>query len=755
MNGERGTPGGKRIASMFPIAALLAVCASLPLTVRVHPDVAAALDAGRAVVALESTIISHGMPYPANVQTAREVEEVVRNSGAVPATIAILDGVCCIGLSDDELNRFAVLGAAGKVAKVSRRDLAACVSRSGHGGTTVSATMLLADMAGVRVFVTGGIGGVHRGGELSLDISADLCELGRTPVCVVCAGAKSILDIPRTLEFLETQGVAVLALGTDEFPAFFTRRSGCPAPTRVETAHEAAAVVHASSILGLKSGLLVAVPIPESAEAEAGKVQGAIEQALAEADAAGVAGRDTTPFLLKRIAELTGGDSLASNIALIKNNAAIGAQIATSLAELQRRMAPGGRLRGGDGGGDGEGAEGALPHSRNCRQPIVVGGAVADLVASPAAGSTVLLRTSSPGSLRVSPGGVGRNIAEGLARLGAHPLLLAAVGDDAFGEQLLSHAASLQGEMGVGSYRYGGEGGGESGGEGGGGFGGSGGICGIDVSRVLRVPGERTATYTAVMDHTSDLLAAIADMDVYRHVTPEYVRTALGSALDGAPLCVADANLSGAALQELARLAAASQTPLWLEPVSVPKAHAACRSLVEAGLFGALTFTSPNEDEAVAMAAALEGSAAPATHKGIARAPSAEDVRAAAGALVRAGCRHVLTTRGPQGVLWARRAVPGASSDVLFEELPALEVDSIKSTRGAGDSFVAGAAWALSTAPTSTAPSMFRVITQDDERHDERVRAAIRCGLRAARLALLTDGAVPVDLSPAAMMAAA
>ena len=739
---------------MCPLAALLAVCASLPLTVRVHPDVAAALDAGRAVVALESTIISHGMPYPANIQTAREVEEVVRNSGAVPATIAILDGVCCIGLSDDELNRFAVLGAAGKVAKVSRRDLAACVARSGHGGTTVSATMLLADMAGVRVFVTGGIGGVHRGGELSLDISADLCELGRTPVCVVCAGAKSILDIPRTLEFLETQGVAVLALGTDEFPAFFTRRSGCPAPTRVETAHEAAAVVHASSTLGLSSGTLVAVPIPESAEAEAGKVQGAIEQALAEAGAAGVAGRDTTPFLLKRIAELTGGDSLASNIALIKNNAAVGAQIATSLAELQRRTAPGGRLRGGGGGGDSGGAEGALPHSRNDRQPIVVGGAVADLVASPAAGSTVLLRTSSPGTLRVSPGGVGRNIAEGLARLGAHPLLLAAVGDDAFGDQLLSHAASLQGEMGVGSYRYGGEGGSESGGEGGGGFGGSGGVCGIDVSRVLRVSGERTATYTAVMDHTSDLIAAIADMDVHRHVTPEYVRTALGSALDGAPLCVADANLSGAALQELARLAAASQTPLWLEPVSVSKAHAACCSLVEAGLFGALTFTSPNEDEAVAMAAALQGSAAPAPHKGIAHAPSAEDVRTAAGALVRAGCRHVLTTRGPQGVLWARRAAPGSSSDVLFEELPALEVDSISSTRGAGDSFVAGAAWALITAPTSTAPSTFRV-TQDDERHDERVRAAILCGLRAARLALQTEGAVPIDLSPAAIMAPA
>ena len=308
---------------------------------RIHPDVQRALAERRAVVALESTIISHGMPYPDNLRTAREVEEVVRSCGATPATIAILDGVCCIGLADEELERFAQLGSAGEVRKVSRRDLAHAVARNAHGGTTVSSTMLLAHKAGIAVFVTGGIGGVHRGGESSMDVSADLVELGRTPVLVVSAGIKSILDIPRTLEYLETQGVAVLALGTEEFPAFFTRSSGCAAPMVAADAAEAAAVCHTQlDRLRLQSGLLVGVPIPAEAEAEAEVVQLAIQQALADAEAAGVGGRDTTPYLLRRVGELTQGRSLAANIALIKNNARHGAQIASSLAAL--RAADGG-----------------------------------------------------------------------------------------------------------------------------------------------------------------------------------------------------------------------------------------------------------------------------------------------------------------------------------------------------------------------------------------------------------------------------
>ncbi|EOD10941.1 hypothetical protein EMIHUDRAFT_67520, partial [Emiliania huxleyi CCMP1516] len=273
----------------------------------VHAEVQAAIDAGEPVVALESTIITHGMPYPDNLHTARAVEEAVREAGAVPATVALLDGVCHVGLATEELTRLAQLGRE-RVAKCSRRDLAAVMARRGHGATTVSATMLLAHLAGVPVFVTGGIGGVHRGGEASMDVSADLTELSRTPVCVVCAGVKSILDIPRTLEVLETNGVAVAALGArlpsaraSEFPAFFTRSSGCAAPLTVANPHEAAALVHASRSLGLSSGTLVAVPIPAKAEAEAGAVQAAIEAALGEAEVAGVQGRELTPYLLARV----------------------------------------------------------------------------------------------------------------------------------------------------------------------------------------------------------------------------------------------------------------------------------------------------------------------------------------------------------------------------------------------------------------------------------------------------------------------
>jgi len=295
------------------------------------------------VVALESTIISHGMPYPQNLQTALEVEEVVRAGGAVPATIAIIAGQPCIGLDRAQLEHIAKSGT--KVAKVSRRDMAHIMALKGDGATTVSATMLLAAAAGIRVFVTGGIGGVHRGGEVTWDVSADLTELGRTPVMVVCAGAKSVLDIPRTLEYLETQGVAVAAYGTAEFPAFFTPRSGCAAPSRVDTPQQAAAMIAASQSLGLASGMVLAVPIPAGDAAEGAEVESAIKQALREADAKGIAGNKVTPFLLERIRDLTGGKSLASNIKLVKNNARVGAAVAAEYAAL-RAQGPAGPSSG-------------------------------------------------------------------------------------------------------------------------------------------------------------------------------------------------------------------------------------------------------------------------------------------------------------------------------------------------------------------------------------------------------------------------
>jgi pseudouridine-5'-phosphate glycosidase len=295
----------------------------------VAPEVAAALARGGAVVALESTIISHGMPYPENLTTARGVEAVVREHGAQPATIALVDGRVRIGLDDDALER---LAATGDVAKASRRDLAVLTARRATAGTTVAATMYLAHLAGISVFATGGIGGVHRGGERSFDVSADLTELGMTPVTVVCAGAKSILDLPKTLEVLETEGVPVIGVGTDEFPAFFSRSSGLPVPHRVDSAAELAAVVTAQRALGLRGGILVANPIPAADEVPAAEIGARIEEAIADAERAGVAGKDVTPYLLARITELTGGRSLAANVALIRSNAALAAELATALA---------------------------------------------------------------------------------------------------------------------------------------------------------------------------------------------------------------------------------------------------------------------------------------------------------------------------------------------------------------------------------------------------------------------------------------
>lgn len=299
----------------------------LPLTL--SPEVTEARAKGAAIVALESTIITHGMPFPQNVETARRVEAEIRRQGAVPATIAIMDRRIHIGLTDAQLD---ALGQAKSVAKLSRADLAACLASGGTGATTVAATMICAHLAGIRVFATGGIGGVHRGAETSFDISADLRELAETPVTVVAAGAKAILDLPKTLEYLETLGVPVIACGQDDFPAFWSRSSGLKAPLRMDSAADIAAAHLMRARLGLPGGQLVANPIPPDAEITLAEITPQIEAALAEATAKGIAAKAVTPFLLQRIFELTEGRSLAANIALVLNNARLGAAIARELA---------------------------------------------------------------------------------------------------------------------------------------------------------------------------------------------------------------------------------------------------------------------------------------------------------------------------------------------------------------------------------------------------------------------------------------
>ncbi|MFQ6548215.1 pseudouridine-5'-phosphate glycosidase [Aestuariibius sp. 2305UL40-4] len=285
-------------------------------------------EASGPLVALESTIITHGMPYPKNVETARAVEAVIRKEGAVPATTAVMDGRLKIGLTDAELDR---LAKTEKVTKLSRADIAHCIATGGTGATTVAATMIAARAAGIEVFATGGIGGVHRGAEDSFDISADLTELARTPVTVVAAGAKAILDLPKTLEVLETQGVPVIAYGQDAFPAFWSRSSGLAAPLRCDDPAEIAAAHRMRRSLGLDGGQLVANPVPEGDEIPADEITPIIAQAQDEADAAGISGKAVTPFLLARIFELTGGRSLETNIALVLNNARLAARIAREL----------------------------------------------------------------------------------------------------------------------------------------------------------------------------------------------------------------------------------------------------------------------------------------------------------------------------------------------------------------------------------------------------------------------------------------
>lgn len=295
----------------------------------IHPEVQRALDEGGAVVALESTITTHGLPRPDNLAAARMSEAAVREAGAVPATVATHDGRLRVGLTDEQL---AELAEARDIPKVSRQNLAGVLARHGWGGTTVSATMIAAHLAGISVFATGGIGGVHRGGESSMDISADLGELGRTPVTVVCAGPKSILDVGRTLEALETRGVPVVGWGSDEVAGFYSRSSGYKAPLRVESADEVAALIVNQRALGLDTGVLVTVPLPEGIALPDEEVATAVEQAEVEAEKAGVHGPASTPFVLGRVAVLTGGRSVAANLEIIQRDAAVAARIAVALA---------------------------------------------------------------------------------------------------------------------------------------------------------------------------------------------------------------------------------------------------------------------------------------------------------------------------------------------------------------------------------------------------------------------------------------
>ncbi|KAM6293673.1 uncharacterized protein LJ264_016843 [Porphyrio hochstetteri] len=610
---------------------------------RIQPSVQEALMEGRPVVALESTIITHGMAYPQNLSMAREVEEIVTTNGAVPATVGILRGRIHVGLTDEELE---FLASSKNVVKVSRRDLPFVLSQGLSGGTTVSGTMIAAHKAGIPVFVTGGIGGVHRGGENTLDVSADLTELGRTPVAVVSAGVKSILDIGRTLEYLETQGVCVAAFGESrEFPAFFSRQSGFQAPYHVRDEEEAAELIASMLGLGLRSGVLIAVPCPQERAASGQVIEEAIQQALGEARSKGITGKELTPFMLQKISELTDGKSLDSNLALIQNNARVGSCIAVALSKLQKARRKGNLLRRED---------------TTAPQPVVIGGINVDFIAK--AQNPVILGggQTNTGRVRRTFGGVGRNLADCFSRLGLAPLFLSAIGRDEHSESILHYCHHM------------------------------------DMSAVLQLEGKSTATYCAVITSAGELSVGLGDMDIHLQITEQYV-SQFKENLCQAPLICIDGNVPLSTIQYVCQVAREHQLAVCYEPTDENKASKPFLS----DSWKALTYISPNLQELRAINRTL-GNPLPA------ELPSRlEDVVQTAMALARPLLAHlhcVVVTLGAHGVLLCGRNLGGrlslrpgahkqpAAPSLCATHYPAIHVsrEEIVNVSGAGDSLMAG-----------------------------------------------------------------
>ena len=667
----------------------------------VHPAVRDALERCRPVVALESTIVAHGMPYPENSQLCNDVCRILRSRGVEPATVALRGGKCRVGLTPDEVEDLAKSGKDGGAVKCTTRDvpLVLAAMNRGKGGredqnsaaaspppprwgaTTVASTMVLAHAAGISTFVTGGIGGVHRGGENSMDVSADLLEMARTPVVVVSAGIKSILDIQRTLEVLETHGVPVVAYGTDEMPAFFSPRSGVPAPRRVDTAGEVADAYWSARDLGLNHGMLVAVPNTDPA---GDSVEAAIHDALVEAETMDLHGPAVTPFVLKRVAETTGGDSLRSNMALVRRNAEVGAEIAVAIAEERERRHREGIERNRTVFG---GSRSATAVNDVGSDIVVLGGVVLDVVAKPE--SELLLRTSNPSVVRESDGGVARNIAEVLGRLGHKPTLYSAVGDDSRGRTLLR---TLRDECHIRA----------------------------DETTIRTVEGANTATYVAVLDPSGDLHTACADMSVLKKIEPPPAEV-----LRSARALVMDANPPVDVLRQAALRASEIGIPVFLDPTSTPKARLVAQ---DTELVSCLTCAFPNADELEVMARGLVDDE---EAKNSVQISTLEEQ--ASLVLARMNCKRsgreaqLVVTLGEKGVMLATKDTLGT---VSIENFPVENLKTrVQNATGAGDSLCG--AYIHAVVGNGVAPA-----------------EAIRLGMRAASLSLSSDRAISEKLSP-------
>ncbi|EGO28980.1 hypothetical protein SERLADRAFT_444897 [Serpula lacrymans var. lacrymans S7.9] len=546
----------------------------------IHPEVEDALGRNIPVVALESTIISHGMPYPTSLETAQSLESIVRSTGSVPATIALIGGRIKIGLQPLELEYIADTTANPNITKLSRRDIAPAISMKRDGATTCSATLIFAALAGIKVFATGGLGGVHRGGERTMDVSADLQELTRCPVGLVSAGVKSILDIGRTLEYLETLGVPVLTYGqTNDFPGFYTARSGFKTPWRVNDAGTAATVLHTQWKLGMTNGVLFAAPIPEEYEAAGLAIQQAVERAISEAEDNGIhkSGKEVTPWLLKRVGEITGGKSLASNVALVRNTALIGGQIAVEYAKLERyttaqdvQLHPVAKLS-------------TLTNLTIQEKPvysktepspslIVVGCAAVDITSQPYvhpdSNSNLGLHSTSPGKVSISLGGVGRNISEAAHRimssqspdLSSATMLMSPVGSDPFGRLLMDETRML----------------------------------GMRTDGLIANDEESSAVCNMLVDASGNLKEGVADMDITCSLDGDMVVRYLETYTP--KVLAVDGNLSETTLTTLVDYCSQKKLDIFFEPTSVMKSTNILSAIAEVKDLtrSPVTFASPN-----------------------------------------------------------------------------------------------------------------------------------------------------------------
>ncbi|KAI0048368.1 indigoidine synthase A-like protein [Auriscalpium vulgare] len=542
-----------------------------------HPEVEDALRTNKPLVALETTIITHGMPYPVNLDTARSVEQNVRSTGAIPATIGVLGGRVKIGLEASQLEYLADTKANPNSVKLSRRDIASAIALGKDGGTTCSSTLIFAALAGIKVFATGGLGGVHRGGESSMDVSADLQELTRCPVGLVSAGVKSILDIGRTLEYLETLGVPVLTYGKSaDFPAFYSPRSGFKSPWRVHDPETAANVLFTQWKLGMTNGVLFGVPIPEEYEAVGEKLQEAVEKAVIESEENGMSrrGKEATPWLLKRVGDLTQGKSLASNVALIENTALKGGMIAVAYTNLQQvnSQAPQNTIS------PPYPVTPAFKVAGDPREPAslaVIGSAAVDITAQAATlhhtSAESGLHSTSPGSVSLTLGGVGRNVAEAAHRiisaqtpdLSSATLLISSIGDDSFGRLLTEESGRIN----------------------------------MRIDGLMRDPSQRSAVCNMVVDAAGALIGGVADMDIIRTLDENKVLDQLKRHVPG--LVALDANLAPATLKSVVQYCIEKNIKTFYEPTSVIKSTAILPAIV-ASLHtldanqSPITFASPN-----------------------------------------------------------------------------------------------------------------------------------------------------------------